>query len=41
MRFSTRQRDGTRRVFEASGRPIRGPEEGIGGVVVIRDVTNR
>ncbi len=42
MQFTVAAEDGTRRWFEARGQPIRGPDQdGGGGVIVIRDVTER
>ena len=41
MRFAIDGVDGGRRVFEASGEPINGPGDQPGGVVIIRDVTER
>jgi hypothetical protein len=41
MRFSIGRGDGGQRLFEASGEPIAGPEDQPGGVVIIRDVTDR
>jgi two-component system CheB/CheR fusion protein len=40
VRFAATTRDGQRRWFEAKGEPI-GPDGGPGGVVVMRDVTER
>ncbi|MGQ0606847.1 MAG: ATP-binding protein, partial [Chloroflexota bacterium] len=39
--FALRAPDGTRRWFEASGRPLRARNGERGGVVVIRDITDR
>jgi hypothetical protein len=41
MTFTRPGLDGTRRRFEATGQPIQSAEAGQGGVVVIRDVTDR
>jgi PAS domain-containing protein len=41
MTFTLPGPDGTRRRFEATGQPIQSAEAGQGGVVVIRDVTDR
>jgi two-component system CheB/CheR fusion protein len=41
MRFGIDSVDGRRRMFEASGEPIDGPGNLPGGVVIIRDVTER
>jgi two-component system, chemotaxis family, CheB/CheR fusion protein len=41
MTFSLNAADGTRRWFEAQGEPIRGQGELHGGVVTIRDITER
>jgi two-component system CheB/CheR fusion protein len=41
LTFTLPRPDGTRRRFEATGQPIPSAEAGQGGVVVIRDVTDR
>lgn len=41
MEFVIDRADGSRRWFEASGQPIRGDEPEFGGVVAIRDITER
>ncbi|HST87377.1 MAG TPA: chemotaxis protein CheB [Ktedonobacterales bacterium] len=41
MEFTLTLDDGTRRWFEASGQPIRSAGEELGGVVAIRDITER
>ena len=41
MRFAILGVDGDKRLFEASGEPIDGPGGQPGGVVIIRDVTER
>ena len=41
MEFTLTMDDGTRRWFEASGQPIRSAGEELGGVVAIRDITER
>jgi len=41
LRFSVDSDDGPRRTFEASGQPIHGPDDELGGVVVIREAADR
>lgn len=41
MEFTLDVDDGTRRYFEASGQPIRSGGEALGGVISVRDITER
>jgi two-component system CheB/CheR fusion protein len=41
MEFTQDREDGTRRYFEANGQPIHSKDEALGGVITIRDITER
>jgi two-component system CheB/CheR fusion protein len=41
LEFTAEAADGARRWFEASGRPLAGEANGVAGVLVVRDITDR